>query len=196
MADQRAAPRRDGADPDAGRAVVAQFLGRTTLMLVLVTTAYFAWPNRLRADTESGLRVGGVVLAVAMVVVLVRRELAVRRTSPGPLTDAEGLLTVLYLVVVVWATVYHQLAAGGRAFAGMESKMDALYFTVTVLATVGFGDIHAVSPLARGLVTVQMIVNLIYIGTAVRALSAFWSPARPGAHPASRGASDDAPHGA
>jgi voltage-gated potassium channel len=48
------------------------------------------------------------------------------------------------------------------------TRTDALYFTVTVFATVGFGDISATSQKARIIVTVQMILDLIVIGLVVR----------------------------
>jgi hypothetical protein len=43
-----------------------------------------------------------------------------------------------------------------------------MYFTVTVFTTVGFGDITATSQLARALVTVQMLLDLIVIGLVIR----------------------------
>ena len=49
------------------------------------------------------------------------------------------------------------------------TRTDSLYFTVTVFATVGFGDITATSEAARVLVTVQMILDLIVLGLGVRA---------------------------
>jgi hypothetical protein len=48
-----------------------------------------------------------------------------------------------------------------------------------VISTVGFGDIHATGSFARMLVTVQMLFNLIYIGTALRVLSSVRSQAQP-----------------
>ena len=45
----------------------------------------------------------------------------------------------------------------------------SLYFTVTVFATVGFGDIVATSHTARSMVTVQMVLDLILLGAVVRA---------------------------
>jgi hypothetical protein len=56
-------------------------------------------------------------------------------------------------------------------FAGIADRTDALYFSVTVVGTVGFGDVHATATVSRILVTTQMLVNLIYIGTALRLLS-------------------------
>jgi hypothetical protein len=49
------------------------------------------------------------------------------------------------------------------------TRTDALYFTVTVFATVGFGDITAVSQSARLVVTVQMLLDLLALGLVVRA---------------------------
>jgi uncharacterized membrane protein len=48
--------------------------------------------------------------------------------------------------------------------------LDALYFAVTVFATVGFGDIAAHSQLARGVVTAQMIVDFLFLGIVARVL--------------------------
>jgi hypothetical protein len=40
------------------------------------------------------------------------------------------------------------------------TRTDALYFTVTVFSTVGFGDITAASQSARLVVTAQMLLDL------------------------------------
>ena len=45
-----------------------------------------------------------------------------------------------------------------------------MYFTVTVFSTVGFGDITAKTDLARTLVTVQMLVNLVVIGLVAKVI--------------------------
>lgn len=49
-------------------------------------------------------------------------------------------------------------------------RSDALYFTMTVFSTVGFGDITPVSEPARLLITGQMAVDLVLIGVAARVL--------------------------
>ena len=48
---------------------------------------------------------------------------------------------------------------------------NALYFTVTVFATVGFGDITAKTEAARLVVTGQMITDLIIIGVGVKVIA-------------------------
>ena len=52
----------------------------------------------------------------------------------------------------------------GSNFSQPLSRTDAIYFTVTVFATVGFGDITAKTEAARLVVTGQMITDLIAIG--------------------------------
>jgi cell division GTPase FtsZ len=48
------------------------------------------------------------------------------------------------------------------------TRTDSLYFTVTVFATVGFGDITATSQAARVLVMAQMILDLLVLGLVVK----------------------------
>ena len=47
----------------------------------------------------------------------------------------------------------------------------ALYFAVTVFSTVGFGDITPKGDLARAVVSMQMILDLVVIGAVVKLLS-------------------------
>ena len=56
------------------------------------------------------------------------------------------------------------------AFTQPMTRLDSLYFTVTVLTTVGFGDISARSELARAIVMMQMVADLALIGLVVRVL--------------------------
>ena len=50
------------------------------------------------------------------------------------------------------------------------TRLDAAYFTVTVFATVGFGDIVAVSQAARTVAIVQMVGDLVLVGLVAEAL--------------------------
>ena len=58
------------------------------------------------------------------------------------------------------------MISNGRpdSFSEPLSRTDALYFTVTVFATVGFGDIAPRTDVARIVTMVQMIVGLIAVG--------------------------------
>jgi voltage-gated potassium channel len=48
------------------------------------------------------------------------------------------------------------------------TRTDALYFTVTVFSTVGFGDITAKTETARLVVTGQMIADLLILGVGIK----------------------------
>ncbi|MFD3778272.1 ion channel [Streptomyces sp. NPDC058612] len=53
---------------------------------------------------------------------------------------------------------------GGRSFSESLNRNDAPYFTVTVFATVDFGDIVPVWQTARVLTTCHMVADLILVG--------------------------------
>ena len=48
------------------------------------------------------------------------------------------------------------------------SRVDSMYFSVTVFTTVGFGDIAAKAQGARVIVTFQMILDLVIVGVVLR----------------------------
>jgi voltage-gated potassium channel len=55
---------------------------------------------------------------------------------------------------------------------GLSTRVDALYFTMSTLTTVGFGDVHATGQAARIMVVIQMAFNLVFVATAAAVLSA------------------------
>jgi hypothetical protein len=91
-------------------------------------------------------------------------------TSAHPMTRAvEALVIVLGLFLVMFASVTFSLEYNQPgSYSEPLTKIDALYFTVTTLATVGFGDISPESESARVFVTFQMLVNLLFVGAALR----------------------------
>ena len=50
------------------------------------------------------------------------------------------------------------------------SRSDALYLTVTIFATVGFGDISAQTESARLFVTSQMLLDLVVLGLVIQVI--------------------------
>lgn len=170
-------------DPRMRRGVLRLF-GRSTLMLVLLTISYYLLPDRRPVDPENAARTGGVLLALVGVGFVVRAQVSgVRRGRWPLLARVEALLTTLYLLILLFASTYYMLdATTVGQFEGIADRTDSLYFAVTVVSTVGFGDIHAVGTAARLLVTGQMLFDLIFIGTAVRALGSTRSPDLSGLH--------------
>jgi hypothetical protein len=60
--------------------------------------------------------------------------------------------------------------ASAVAFTQRLTRTDALYFSVTVFSTVGFGDITARSEPARVVVIFQMLGDLALLGAGARVL--------------------------
>jgi voltage-gated potassium channel len=119
-----------------------------------------------RAVARAAAAAAGVLLVAALVARLVVRLL---RNEPG--SWAGSLVVALFGGVVVFAFVDYLLATTDPGqFSGLETKTDGLYFAVTTLATVGYGDVHATGQLARGVVTAQQLYNLAVIATGVSVL--------------------------
>ena len=74
-------------------------------------------------------------------------------------------------LVTGFAAVYYAMNRNGTQFIGLVDRVDSIYFTVTTLSTVGFGDISATGDAARIIVTLQMLFDLVYIGLTVRVLT-------------------------
>ncbi|MHA7208156.1 potassium channel family protein [Arthrobacter sp. MDT1-65] len=103
-------------------------------------------------------------LVVVAVVFLVAMTLQVRLVAGAhaPVVRAvEAVVQTVVLFLCLFSVLYTALSTADPAsFSEPLSRMDGLYFTSTVLTTVGFGDITPKSDLARAVVTVQMIAGL------------------------------------
>jgi voltage-gated potassium channel len=110
----------------------------------------------------------GLVALIALIAYQVRAIIA----SPFPgLRAVEALAISVPLFLLLFASTYVVLAALAHgSFNQPMNHTNALYFTVTVFATVGFGDITAQTETARLLVTGQMITDLIILGFGARVI--------------------------
>jgi len=136
MTTQRAGDRSRALPPQAVRRLVVRSLLISTTLVVL----YYWLPMTGALDaSRAALLVVGLVVLVVLVVWQVRA--IVRSPYPG-LRAIEALAGVIPLFLLLFAAAYVQLGnAEPRAFTEPMTKTTALYFTVTVFATVGFGDI-------------------------------------------------------
>lgn len=152
----------------------------------VLTVAYYLIPARGRLSTTSWsvlFAVGAAILA-ALVLLLVGGLL-----RAGPDVRLQRLFVLLCLTVFFFADAYYLLSQMPGQIYDAHTKTDTLYFTITTVSTVGYGDVHAVSQLARIAVTIQILFDLFFIGTAVavaggilRAKAARLGP-RGGEHP-------------
>ena len=108
----------------------------------------------------------GLVALTALVVWQIRAV----TTSPSPrLRAAESLATSIPLYIVLFAVSHATMSSwDADAFTEPLDRTDALYFTITTLATVGFGDIAPVSQFRRIVVMVQMVTGLVLLGLVIK----------------------------
>lgn len=160
-------PTTEPAAPPADRRYLVLAVVRPVLTITALVFAYYLLPvdRGLSGWTLLGL-VGGIT---AVIVVLVWQIRVILASHHPVLQGAEALAICIPLFLLVYANVYFLMAANAAgSFSSTLTRTDALYFTVTVFATVGFGDITAVSQAARLLVTGQMVGDLLLLGVALR----------------------------
>ncbi|MFC5063758.1 potassium channel family protein [Actinomycetospora atypica] len=144
-------------------------LTRALADAVLIVVLYYLLP--LTTTVDLGTLVT-LVLGLVTLTALVGWQIRAIARSPYPtLRAVETLAVVVPAFLVLFAATYTLLAqAHPAAFTQPISRTDALYFTVTVFATVGFGDISATSTAARAVVTLQMVADLLLLGIVLRAI--------------------------
>ena len=134
--------------------------------IVLVAVYYLLPLNHSARWAAITMLIIGLVLLIALITVQVRSIIA----APFPgLRALEALATSVPLFLVLFAATYVVMATiSPGSFSQPMTRTNALYFTITVFATVGFGDITATTATARLLVSVQMIIDLIILGLRAR----------------------------
>ena len=153
----------------APRRRVLRSLLRATLTSTVLVVLYYRLPltGALEASTVA-LLLAGLVLFAGIVAWQVRAIL--RSEYPG-LRAIEALAAAIPLFLLVFAAAYVTLAdAQPSAFSEPLSRTDALYFTITVFSTVGFGDITPVATPARVIAMVQMLGDLVVVGLVLRVM--------------------------
>jgi voltage-gated potassium channel len=142
---------------------------RALITAALLVFAYFVLPIEHRPHQSVVLRLG---VALALFVVVVVNEIRLIATHDRPMLRATvAMATIIPLFLVLFAWIYLTMARADPAAFGVPlSRISALYFTVTVFSTVGFGDITAKTDVARLVVTVQMLADLAVIAVVIRLL--------------------------
>jgi len=152
---------------------------------------YYAVPVRTDISTgrlvlSSAMTFLGVAILGWAIVTQLRRHVRHREEN------IPTLLMLLGLVAVVFALGYYVLEEHSSGqLTGVSTRTDALYFTVATLTTVGYGDVHATGQVARSLVILQLLFDVVFVGalvsTVVRTLrSRATDPWREDAHDATR----------
>ena len=142
---------------------------RAVLTATVLVALFYLLPLE---DLSGASAVGGLIVGIVIFLALVAWEVWRILQSAHPETRAlEALFVVLPLFILMFATAYFVMGRADPAdFSEALTRSDALYFTVTVFATVGFGDVSPQGETTRLVVTGQMILDLVFLGVGIRTI--------------------------
>jgi hypothetical protein len=156
-------------EPRQRRRVLAAALLRALLIAIVLVALYYLLPLDDQWRLSSAMRaVVGLALFGAVLIWQIRKVLSARHPE---IRAVEALAMTLPLFLLLFATAYFLMSVHGSGAFSQEhlTRTDALYLTVTIFATVGFGDISAVSQTARVAVMFQMLLDLVILGVGINA---------------------------
>jgi voltage-gated potassium channel len=161
-----------GPGPDAARearrfrTVVVTLLRALGSTVALVAIYYLLPLDGTSVGVAVGMLAFGLLALAGLVVFQVRSIIRARHPA---LRAVGALATSVPLFLVLFAGTYFVMGGISEAnFSEPLTRTDALYFTVTVFATVGFGDIVATTEGARVVVMGQMVAGIVIIGLGAR----------------------------
>jgi voltage-gated potassium channel len=148
------------------RANARKTLLRTVLTCLGLFLLYFTLPVDSHDSTAAlVLRVSVSAVALVGLIFVINRQLVRQIDQPNaPLgTLLAGLVGgLLFFALLDYIIAVHNTTE----FVDLHTRIDALYFALATLFTVGFGDVHAEGQLARGVLCVQMVFNVAVLATA------------------------------
>jgi voltage-gated potassium channel len=137
------------------------------LCWILLIGAFYVVPIGHESGLRAFVRLGLDVALVTAVFAWQIRRISVAALPELRAVEALGIVIALFLVLFsgIYLAMSHESAF---TFTQPLDHTRALYFTITVFSTVGFGDITPKTDTARLVVSAQMLLDLAIIGAAVR----------------------------
>jgi voltage-gated potassium channel len=149
--------------------VVARSAARIVFSIVLLFAVYGTVPvaDRTGVGTLVELFVGMIIFAA----VLSWQVLKIMGAEHPELRAAEALAIAIPVVLIVFSFTYLSLShVRPGSFSEPLNHVRAIYFVITVISTVGFGDITPKTDAAMILVSFQIMLDLVLLVGIVRAV--------------------------
>jgi voltage-gated potassium channel len=154
-------------DPVERRRAVMVCAATVVLSWAFIFGAYFSLPIGRESELRALVRLGTDIALVSAVMLWQLRRIS--QALLPELRSIEGLSVIIAVFLVAFSSTY--LAMSHEAATTFTMSLDhvrALYLTITVFSTVGFGDITPRTDVARVVVSAQMLLDLVLIGAVVR----------------------------
>ena len=137
------------------------------LCWVFVIGAFYVVPIGHESSLRAFVRLAVDVALIGAVFAWQIRRISVAELPELRAIEALGIVIVLFLVAFsgIYLGMSHE---SPFTFTQRLDQTQALYFTITIFSTVGFGDITPRTDAARLVVSAQMLLDLAIIGAAVR----------------------------
>lgn len=153
--------------PHARRWVVAAVLLRSGASVAALVTLYYLAP--LDRVLDIGTWIGFAFVLLASSALLGWQVRAVFGSNRPLLRALQAISVGLSLLLLLFASTYIVIAhSASGSFNEALSRTDALYFTLTVFTTVGFGDIVPLTEIARIATMIQMVMDLVAVGLVAK----------------------------
>jgi len=151
------------------RWLIVRGLLRALFTTVVMVALYYVLPLDRRAE---GFVFVVLVVGVGLLAAMIAWQVRAIETSDYPgIRAVQSLASTTPLFLLLFASTYFTLSRDDAStFTELLSRTDALYLTVTIFATVGFGDISAQAETARLVVTVQMVLDLVVLGLGIQVI--------------------------
>jgi voltage-gated potassium channel len=153
--------------PPERRRAVARALVATLATLAATIAVYYLLPLTTR-QLGVGLLLRFVLAGVVFVAVLAWQVRQIVRSRLPALRAAQAVVVAVPLFLTGYALLYLLLARAGFGFSEELTRTSALYFTVVVFGSVGFGDITPTTDVSRIVVMSQIMGGVAFLAVAVR----------------------------
>jgi len=141
---------------------------RPLISLAGLLVAFYAFPSRIDAGLGTAVGLAVTALGVGLLGWTLVTELMHMRQG-GETRSTRVLVILLISLVISFSLVFYLVNdADPGQVAGLSTRTDALYFTLSTMTTVGFGDVHAEGQVARALVCGLIVFNVVVVASLYR----------------------------
>lgn len=155
------------------RAIVLALLSAGARLFV--GFAFIVWLMSLAPKTAEDSVIYPALLALAGIAIyatfFVRQIHGVYKARYPTLRAAEALILTAAMFLAIFSIVYVTISLEDpSSFSEPLDSFSAYYYALTVLATVGFGDIAPTNVPARSVTMVQMALDIAFIAVLIRVM--------------------------